>query len=124
MASMEEPKTITSADVIVEGGEAILVLITASSPQEAEKIGRHLVEERLAACANLISQVRSLFFWEGKLSDENEVLLLVKSRRPLFRQLAARVQALHSYTVPEIIAVPILEGSMSYLKWVNEVTRG
>src|SRR2546421_5762835 len=119
MASMEESGTVSNADVVVEGGEAILVLITASSTQEAEKIGRHLVEERLAACANLISQVRSLFFWEGKISDANEVLLVVKSRRPLFRQLAARVHELHSYTVPEIIAVPILEGSMSYLKWVN-----
>jgi periplasmic divalent cation tolerance protein len=120
---MEESGTGSSAEVVVEGGEAILVLITASSSQEAENIGRRLVEERLAACVNLIPQVRSLFFWEGKLSDEGEVLLVVKSRRPLFRQLVTRVQALHSYSVPEIIAVPILEGSMGYLNWVNEVTR-
>jgi periplasmic divalent cation tolerance protein len=124
MVVMKQSDAVSPADVIVEGGEAILVLITASSAQEAEKIGRHLVEERLAACVNLISPVRSLFFWEGKLSDEDEVLLVVKSRRPLFRQLVTRVQTLHSYTVPEIIAVPILEGSMSYLKWVNEVTPG
>jgi periplasmic divalent cation tolerance protein len=109
---------------VVQGGEAILVLVTAASAEEAQNIARHVVEEHLAACVNIVVQVRSIFFWQGELSDEQEVLLVVKSRRPLFRRLAARVKALHSYTVPEIIAVPILEGSASYLEWIDAVTQG
>ena len=110
-------------NLVAAGGEAILVLITTGSLEEAQKIARQIVEERLAACVNIVPQVRSLFFWEGRLSDENEVLLLVKSRRPLFPELASRVTALHSYTVPEIMAVPIWEGSAPYLRWIDEVTR-
>jgi periplasmic divalent cation tolerance protein len=107
---------------IAGGGEAILVLITAASQEEADKIARSLVAERLAACVNILPEVRSLFSWENKLSEEKEALLVVKSRRPLFRQMVRRVKALHSYTVPEIIAIPIVEGSVSYLQWIQEVT--
>ena len=107
---------------IAGGGEAILVLITVSSPQEADKIARSLVAERLAACVNILPEVRSLFSWENKLSEEKEALLVVKSRRSLFRQVVLRVKELHSYTVPEIIAIPIVEGSVSYLQWIHEVT--
>jgi len=113
----------TSEDqAIAGGGEAILVLITAASQEEADKIARTLLAERLAACVNILPEVRSLFSWENKLSEEKEALLVVKSRRPLFRQMVLRVKALHSYTVPEIIAIPIVEGSASYLKWIHEVT--
>jgi periplasmic divalent cation tolerance protein len=107
---------------IAGGGEAILVLITASSQEEADKIARSLVAERLAACVNIIPEVRSLFSWENKLCEEKETLLVVKSRRLLFRQVVLRVKALHSYTVPEIIAIPIVEGSAPYLQWIGEVT--
>jgi len=104
------------------GGEAIVVLITVASREEAEKIGRRLVEDRLAACVNVIPQVRSLFTWEGTVSQEDEVLLVVKSRRARFRELASTVKQLHSYTVPEIIALPILEGAAEYLRWITDVT--
>ena len=108
---------------IASGGEALLVLITSASQEEAEKIARQLVEERLAACVNIVPQVRSLFWWENKLSEEEEVLLIVKTRRSRFSALGLRVKALHSYRVPEIIALPILEGSASYLQWIDESTR-
>jgi periplasmic divalent cation tolerance protein len=106
------------------GAEALLVLITTGSQEEAEKIARKLVEERLAACVNIVPQVRSLFWWENKVSEEEEVLLIVKTRRSRFGALVLRVKALHSYQVPEIIALPIVEGSLSYLQWIDKSTSG
>ena len=107
---------------VIEGGDAIVVLITASSREEADRIARRLVEDRLAACVNIVPQVRSLFVWEGKLSQEDEVLLVVKSRLARFQQLATAVKRLHSYRVPEIIALPVVMGSADYLRWVSEST--
>jgi periplasmic divalent cation tolerance protein len=108
--------------IVTEGGDAIVVLITASSREEADRIARRLVEDRLAACVNIIPQMRSIFVWEQKLSQEEEVLLVVKSRRARFQQLAGAVKRLHSYSVPEIIALPVVMGSADYLRWVSEST--
>jgi periplasmic divalent cation tolerance protein len=107
---------------MTEGGDAIVVLITAASREEADRIARRLVEDRLAACVTIVPQVRSIFMWEQKLSQEDEVLLLVKSRRARFVQLAEAVKRLHSYSVPEIIALPVVMGSADYLRWVSEAT--
>ena len=107
---------------VTEGGDPIVVLITAASREEADRIARRLVEDRLAACVTIVPQVRSIFLWEQKLSQEDEVLLLVKSRRARFAQLAAAVKRLHSYSVPEIIALPVVTGSADYLRWVSEST--
>lgn len=107
---------------VTAGGEAILILVTVPSREEADKIARRVVEDRLAACVNIVPQVRSLFTWEGKLSQEDEVLLVMKSRRSRFPELADTVKELHSYSVPEIIAVPILEGTADYLHWIADVT--
>ena len=107
---------------VTEGGDAIVVLITAASREEADRIARRLVEDQLAACATIVPQVRSLFMWEQKLSQEDEVLLLVKSRRTRFAQLAEAVKQLHSYSVPEIIALPVVMGAADYLRWVSEST--
>ena len=104
------------------GGEALLVLITSASREEAEDIARKLVEDRLAACVNIVPHVRSLFWWENQLSEEEEILLIVKTRRSRFRALVLRVKALHSYSVPEIIALPIVEGHTSYLQWIEDST--
>ena len=104
------------------GGEAVVVLITVATREEAEKIACLLVEKRLAACINIVPRVRSLFSWEGKLSQSDEVLLVGKSRRARFRELVSAVKTLHSYDVPEIIALPILEGSADYLQWIHDVT--
>jgi periplasmic divalent cation tolerance protein len=104
-------------------GEEIVVLITASSRDEAALIGKALVDGHLAACANIVPDVRSLFFWEGRTQDARETLLIVKSRLPLMEKLIARVKSLHSYTVPEIIALPIVAGSRDYLNWLQETTK-
>ncbi|MBI3358810.1 MAG: divalent-cation tolerance protein CutA [Nitrospirae bacterium] len=102
--------------------DAIVVIISVASYEEAETIGAYLVEKRLAACANIISGVHSIFFWDGKQCREQESLILLKTRRTLFDPLCAEVKKIHSYSVPEIIALPIVAGSNSYLQWVEENT--
>ncbi len=110
--------------VLPKGGslETIIVFITASNEDEASKMARALVEARLAACVNIIRNIRSIYSWQGKIEDEAEVLMIAKTRRSLFDSLLERVKELHSYTVPEIIAVPVAEGSADYLGWLKEVT--
>ncbi|MEK6743251.1 MAG: divalent-cation tolerance protein CutA [Nitrospirota bacterium] len=104
--------------------EEIVILITASSPEEGAKIAQALVAEHLVACVNCIPGVRSFFLWEGKAQDAAEVLLVCKSRMVLMEKVMERVKSLHSYTVPEIIALPIAAGSSDYLAWVNDSTKG
>ncbi len=100
----------------------LIVLITAPGEDEAAKIARALVESRLAGCVNIIKNIRSIYSWEGKIEDEKEVLMIAKTRKKLFKALSKKVRELHSYTVPEIIAIPIVEGSPDYLEWLKEVT--
>ena len=101
----------------------IVVFITTSSRQEAEAIGQVLVESRLAACVNISAGVRSIFRWQGAIEHQEEVLMLVKSRRDLLPSIIEVVKRLHSYTVPEVVALPILAGSSDYLTWVDESLR-
>jgi periplasmic divalent cation tolerance protein len=96
-----------------------IVIMTANNYNEAEKIVKILLEERLIACANIISSVSSFFWWEGKITKENEVLVIIKSKETLFNKLAKRINTLHSYEIPEILALPIIAGSKSYLKWME-----
>lgn len=105
-------------------GDEIVILITAGSEAEAESIGRALVDDHLAACVNIIPGVRSFFFWDGKTQAEEEVLMVLKSRVPLVSRIVSRVKKMHSYTVPEVIALPIVGGSSDYLAWVSEATKG
>ncbi|MDX9715272.1 MAG: divalent-cation tolerance protein CutA [Dissulfurispiraceae bacterium] len=100
----------------------VMVFITAKDEAEAAFIAHGLVEEGLAACVNIIRSVRSIYRWEGRIEDENETLLIVKTRKNLFNALQAKVKTLHSYAVPEIIAVQIAEGSVEYLKWLMQET--
>jgi periplasmic divalent cation tolerance protein len=100
----------------------VLILITASSEKEAEKIARTLVKEKLAACVNMVSGMKSFFRWKGDISSEREVLLLAKTKDRLFEKLKKRVLELHSYEVPEIITLPILAGFEEYLGWVGKET--
>jgi len=102
--------------------DPIVVLVTCGSEEEAAKIGRSLVENRLAACANIVSPIRSIYRWEGKIWDEKEWLLLVKTERDRFEAIENEVKSLHSYSVPEIIALPITCGSQAYLAWLAEMT--
>lgn len=100
----------------------VVALVTCGSEEEALKIARALVENGLAACVNLISPVRSIYRWKGKVLDEKEWLLIIKTLGERFEKLEEKVKSLHSYSVPEIISLPILEGSSSYLEWVREMT--
>ncbi len=103
--------------------DCIVIYITTSSITEAKKIGRILVEDKLAACSNIISPIRSIYSWQGKICDDKEALMILKSKKNLFKEIVARVEKLHSYDVPEIIAMPIVEGSSKYLSWLKEETK-
>jgi periplasmic divalent cation tolerance protein len=103
--------------------DEVIVLITASSKEEAVAIGKALVDEHLAACANIVPEIFSFFFWQGKMQDARETLLIVKSRLPIMDRIVERVKSLHSYSVPEVIALPIVAGSREYLDWVTESVR-
>lgn len=101
----------------------IIVLITVPSEQVGEQIANALLEGELAACVNMVAPIRSLYTWEGVINDDEEILLIVKSRAELFEdRLVPAVQAVHPYDVPEIIALPILMGSKSYLDWIDDAT--
>jgi periplasmic divalent cation tolerance protein len=97
----------------------VVVIVTTSNREEAVKIVRSLLEEGLIACANIVGPVSSLFWWQGKIDEENEFLVFMKSHKNLFERLSERVAEIHSYDVPEIIALPIIEGSPPYLDWLR-----
>ena len=103
--------------------EPIVVLVTCGSEDEALKIANALVEGHLAACVNLVSPIRSIYRWEGRMWDEKEWLLIIKTQKQRFEELEKKVKALHSYSVPEIISLPIEEGSSAYLNWLEEMTK-
>jgi periplasmic divalent cation tolerance protein len=102
--------------------QAVVVLVTCGSEEEAVKIAHSLVEERLAACVNFISPVRSIYRWEGKIWDEKEWILIIKTQKKRFEEVEKKVKSLHSYSVPEIISLQVVEGASSYLKWLEEMT--
>jgi len=98
----------------------IVVYVTAASAEEAEQLAQTLVGERLAACVNRIKSVRSVYRWQGQVEQSEEELLIIKTRKDLFNALEKRVRELHSYSVPEVIALPIVAGSTGYLGWLRE----
>ena len=99
--------------------DKVVVLVTCSSAEEAGRIARALVEERLAACVNVSSPIRSVYRWQGKLTDDEEVLLVIKTTRELFDPLRRAVEKLHSYQVPEVICLPVIDGAPNYLNWIG-----
>ena len=101
----------------------IIVLVTASNLKEARSIASALVEKKLAACVNIVDKIESLFWWEQKVDRADEVLLILKSGKGKLPQIIRVVKSLHSYQVPEIIALPIIAGFKPYLKWINESLR-
>lgn len=103
--------------------DALVVLVTAPTPQRAAEIARAVVEERLAACGNVVPGLRSIYRWEGKVQEEEEALLLLKTTRARFEALRDRVLALHPYDVPEVLALPVEAGSAAYLDWIAAETR-
>ena len=96
-----------------------VVIMTAPNPEEAEKIAEALVTEGLAACVNIVEGCRSVYRWKGVTVKDAEVLMLAKTHRNRFKDVEKRVSELHSYDVPEIIALPIVGGSEEYLKWLD-----
>ena len=102
--------------------DCLVVFVTVGSTLEGERLARKLVEERLAACVNIVPNLRSFFWWEGSLTEEGEALLLIKTTRERLDELTARVKRLHSYSVPEIIALPVMGGSTEYMDWVRAET--
>lgn len=102
---------------------ATLVYVTASSQDEAIKIARIAVEERLAACANVFQPITSIYWWEGKVQQEGETSFILKTRADLVEALTQRVRALHSYTCPCVVALPITSGNPAFLSWIENETR-
>ena len=100
----------------------VVVFVTCPNRRAAERIGRTLVEEHLAACANILQGLTSIYRWEGKVCRDPEVLVLLKTRRSCFPALARRLRELHPYSVPEIVALPVALGSPAYLAWVAAST--
>ncbi|MFA5499813.1 MAG: divalent-cation tolerance protein CutA [Candidatus Omnitrophota bacterium] len=101
----------------------IVVMVTCSSSREARKIAGSLLDKRLVACANIVSDIGSRFWWRGKIESAMEVLVMMKTKKENFKKIENEVKKLHSYEVPEIIAIPIIMGSKQYLNWINEVIR-
>lgn len=99
--------------------DKIVVFSTASSAEEAEKIARSLVDSRLAACVNVVSGVRSFYRWKGTIEDAAEWLLVIKSSRARFEALRTMLEKLHSYDVPEVIALSVVDGAENYLNWMD-----
>ncbi len=102
--------------------DSIVIFVTAGSEAEAEILATALVEEQLAACVNILSPIRSIYRWEGKVADDREWLLLIKTRAERFAAVEAKVKALHSYQVPEVIALPIVAGAEGYMRWLRGET--
>jgi len=98
----------------------VVVFVTAGAQDEATRIAEVVVTERLAACVNMIPEIRSVYQWEGKLCNDQEILLVIKTTQEAYNRLEARIKELHSYATPEIIAVNIERGSGAYLAWIAD----
>jgi len=103
--------------------EYIIIFVTCKDKLEAEKITHLLLEQRLIACGNIVSPVTSFFHWRGNIDRAEECLIIMKSRRDLFVQVAELIKSVNSYEVPEILALPIVEGSKAYLDWMRVVLK-
>ena len=108
---------------MIENKQYVVVVVTTQDISQARKIAQGLLEEKLIACANIIDGVQSIFWWQGKIDEASEVVLVLKTRRDLFDRVVLRVKSLHSYDTPEIIALPIVDGSPDYLKWIDSSVR-
>jgi periplasmic divalent cation tolerance protein len=100
--------------------KSLVVFVTASSRKEADKIAQALVAEKLAACVTIVPEVFSRYRWKGHVENSEELLLIIKTFSRLYKALEKRVKALHSYSVPEILAVPVMAGNADYLKWMKD----
>lgn len=99
--------------------DKVVVLVNCSNLEEADQIGKQLVTKKLAACVNIVPGVRSWYWWEKKVVADNEVMVIIKTSRERLNDLEKEVVRLHSYAVPEVIALPIVDGSQNYLNWID-----
>ncbi len=99
--------------------DKIVVLSTCASAEEAERIARRLVEARVAACVNVVPGMRSFYYWKGSMEESSEYLLVIKSRRGLYERLQSELRKVHSYEVPEILALSVVDGEPAYLEWMD-----
>jgi periplasmic divalent cation tolerance protein len=99
--------------------DKIVVLTTCESEEQAQRLARHLVEQRLAACVNILPGARSVYRWKDQIQDAAEFVLIIKSRRDVFVKLREAIGHLHSYENPEVIALPVVDGSGAYLHWMD-----
>jgi len=104
--------------------DKIVVFVTVGNANDAAALAKNLVEKRLAACVNLLPGVASWYWWEGKVTEDQEVMLMMKTSRDTFAALEREVVRLHSYAVPEVIALQIVEGSRNYLNWIEQSLKG
>ena len=100
----------------------LLVISTVANEEEGKAIAEKIVTERLAACVNLSSAVQSLYWWQDGISTDSEVMLFIKTRKDLYSKLERRIRELHSYDVPEVIGIPVCQGSQAYLDWIKKET--
>ncbi|MFA5092586.1 MAG: divalent-cation tolerance protein CutA [Candidatus Omnitrophota bacterium] len=101
----------------------VVILVTAKDKKEAQKIASGLIKAKLAACVNIVNKIDSIFFWAGKIDQAKESLLIIKSKKEKLSKIIKLVKSLHSYDVPEIVALPIIAGDKSYLRWINATLR-
>lgn len=104
--------------------DKIVILSTCSTEEEAERLARLLLDAHLAACVSVIPRMRSFYHWKGAIESTGECLLLIKSSRELFDSVRARLEATHSYEVPELLALPVLEGAANYMNWLDANLHG
>jgi periplasmic divalent cation tolerance protein len=100
--------------------EKVVVLVTVASKKESRKIAKHMVDSRLAACVNITQHIESVYRWEGKVASGKEFQLFIKSTRDLFPEIKSAIAKVHSYQMPEIICIPIVEGAQDYLDWIAD----
>ncbi len=100
--------------------EHIVVFVTCPDREVGRKIAKSLVENKLAACVNVIDGLSSVYYWQGKIEEDNEVLLIIKTQEENYEKLEKFIKENHPYTVPEIIAMPVIKGSQDYLNWIDE----
>ncbi len=100
-----------------------VVFVTAANKKEARKIADGVVKEHLVACVNIVEKIESIYWWQGKIEKSTEMLLIMKTKISLSEKLIKKVKSLHSYTVPEIIFLPIIDGNSDYLKWIEDETK-
>jgi periplasmic divalent cation tolerance protein len=107
----------------MENDQNIVIFITTGTDGESRRVAEALLEQRKAACVNIVPTVTSLFWWEDRIDSDQESLLIVKSKASLLDEIVSLVKGIHSYDVPEVIALPIIGGNADYLQWIGKVTQ-